>query len=349
MTLQAGLGAVVSNQKNLIAIQDTIIWGFSACKHANGRDWWVVALKDSSNMIYKVLITPNGISSITTQQVNMPVPVHANASQPSFSPDGTKFAFKSGRGGPNAYHDVRIFSFDRCTGMFDSSGYVIRNNEFGFGLAFSPNSKYLYHSSFDKVYQLDTDAPNISLTDTTIAVFDGYCYPYGSLCTDFWLMYLAANSKIYITSSNFVIDLHYINSPDSAGIACDVQQHALHLPCFYARGNVNHPNYYLGPITGSVCDSLGLSIQEINHEFRFRVYPNPVLNNTLNIGYLLPQNQNGLFQVYDVTGKVVFKYSLPPWSNEQSFTLPGLSDGIYNCVITSGSTRVSKKIAVMGE
>ena len=57
-----------------------------------------------------------------------------------------------------------------------------------------------------------------------------------------------------------------------------------------------------------------------------------------------PQNKSGLFQIYDVTGKVVFRYTLPPWSNEQSFKLPELSDGVYSCVITSGMERVSRKI-----
>ncbi|MEO8150421.1 MAG: T9SS type A sorting domain-containing protein, partial [Bacteroidia bacterium] len=78
-------------------------------------------------------------------------------------------------------------------------------------------------------------------------------------------------------------------------------------------------------------------------------------NNVLNIGYLLPTSthfgtlseQGGLFQIYDITGKVVFKYPLPQWSNEQSFKLPQLADGVYNAVIISGNQRVSKTIAVI--
>ncbi|MBK9423786.1 MAG: T9SS type A sorting domain-containing protein [Bacteroidetes bacterium] len=54
-------------------------------------------------------------------------------------------------------------------------------------------------------------------------------------------------------------------------------------------------------------------------------------------------------RVVDVTGKVVFKYLLPPWSNEQSLKLPQLANGVYNCVITSDDKRVSKKIAVIAK
>ncbi len=38
MNLHGGLGAVVQGQKNLIAINDTLIPGMAACQHANGRD-----------------------------------------------------------------------------------------------------------------------------------------------------------------------------------------------------------------------------------------------------------------------------------------------------------------------
>jgi hypothetical protein len=47
MTLDSGLGGVI--QKNTSIFQDSISWGITACRHANGRDWWVVALKDNSD------------------------------------------------------------------------------------------------------------------------------------------------------------------------------------------------------------------------------------------------------------------------------------------------------------
>jgi hypothetical protein len=103
-----------------------------------------------------------------------------------------------------------------------------------------------------------------------------------------------------------------------------------------ARGNVNHPNYYLGRLQGSPCDTLQwTNIQEQEFDFRFRIYPNPVTSNSLHIGYLLPQNKQGVFLIYGVTGKVVFKYSLPQWSNEQQLTLPKLANGVYSAAIIS--------------
>ncbi|MBK7856674.1 MAG: T9SS type A sorting domain-containing protein [Bacteroidetes bacterium] len=293
------------------------------------------------------MFTPAGIASITSQTVNMPQPTYGNAGQPCFSPDGTKFAWKNGFTQFGAFHDVRILSFDRCTGNFDSLGYAIHYNYYGFGLSFSSNSRYLYYSSGGYIYQLDTNAPNITSTDTLVAAYDGYCYPYNFSCTNFWLMYLAANGKIYITSSNYVIDLHYINFPDSSGTACDVVQHGLRVPSYTFRGGLNHPNYYLGCDTTSGCICY-TGVQNIaQHDFRFRIYPNPTKNNQLSIGYLLPQNKSGTFQIFDVTGKLIFNYNLPPWSNEQSLKLPELGGGVYQCVVRSDEYFSSKKLAVI--
>ena len=55
-TLNNNLGGVLNGQKNLIALQDTFIGGMAACRHANGRDWWIIAPKDSSNKLFKILL-----------------------------------------------------------------------------------------------------------------------------------------------------------------------------------------------------------------------------------------------------------------------------------------------------
>jgi hypothetical protein len=89
--------------------------------------------------------------------------------------------------------------------------------------------------------------------------------------TNFWFMYLAANGKIYISSGNGVVDYHYISYPDSAGMACDVHLHDLHLPCYSFRGNVYHPNYYLGcDTTQTTCPCLATGINDVKqHDFKF--------------------------------------------------------------------------------
>ncbi|MBL7928624.1 MAG: hypothetical protein JNL47_03980, partial [Bacteroidia bacterium] len=67
ITMDSGLGAIT--EKNDTLIVDQLSMGIAACKHANGRDWWVIAQKDSSDIVYKILLTPNGVESIATQNL----------------------------------------------------------------------------------------------------------------------------------------------------------------------------------------------------------------------------------------------------------------------------------------
>ena len=342
LTLDNGLGGVI--QKNQIALQDNIGWGIAACKHSNGRDWWIVTVKNNSNLIYKILLTPIGISSITTQNLGI---THLETTNPIFSNDGKKFAYRHYTGTTGNFNNqVRLWDFDRCNGNFSNMTLIQWQHSIpGLGLSFSPNSKYIYTTTFDRVYQINADTSDVQASLKIVAINDGYYSPQPPFQTDFWLTYLAANSKIYISSGNGVIDMHYINYPDSGGVACEVQQHALHLPNYYVRGHVNHPNYYLGCDT--TCTPCLVSVNEIEHDFKCSVSPNPT-NGYLKLIYMLPQNKEGKLEIIDITGKIIYQMRLPQWSTLQQINLPGyISNGIYNCVITSDGRRVSKKVAVI--
>jgi hypothetical protein len=349
MTLDSGRGAVT--QKNQVAFNDSLIFGITACKHANGRDWWVAVLKDSSDIIYTLLLTPNGITNIQQQHLN--VPLHSSFSSiQTFSPDGTKYAYtvSSPTGNMNYPYnrDLRILDFDRCSGLF-SNPYVINLNDtfFGVGLAFSSNSRFLYTTKAWQISQFDLQAPSIIASRQIVAIYD---FNTSGGITDFGYIYLAANGKIYITSTSSTTSFSVINHPDSTGIACNVLQHAIQSPCYLGIHHVNHPNYYLGCDTSqTTCPCLTTGINEVaGHDFKFSISPNPS-GGYLKIMYLLPQNQKGLFEVFDITGKKVFSYALLPWSTLQQFDLRFLSGGIYNCMITSGNERVSKKLVVVND
>ncbi|MEP7171443.1 MAG: T9SS type A sorting domain-containing protein [Bacteroidota bacterium] len=348
MNVAGGLGGVDTLLKNVILFHDTISWGLSACKHANGRDWWIVAIKDNSDLIYKILVTPSGITNIATQHLGI-APSPGAVMQLTFSQDGTMFICSLTNGGTIVEDFVRLLDFDRCSGMFSNPRVIdVADGGIGWGLAFSATGNYVYACSSVHIFQIDVN----SLTVDTVATYDGYISPPTQTCcpTTFWNMYLAANGKIYITSGSGVQHVHEMNYPDSAGIACDVQQHAINLGYAQLRAVPNHPNYYLGCDSTSGCPCLTTGLINLSQkDFRFLIYPNPVTDGFLNIGYLLPQNESGAFQIYDITGKVVFKYTLPQWSNEQIFLLPKLSDGVYNCVITSGMERVNKKLAIINQ
>jgi DNA-binding beta-propeller fold protein YncE len=343
--LDSGRGGVVS--KNNVILTDTLGSGIGICKHSNGRDWWVIFTKDNSSFIYEILFDNNGISLMNTQNLGF-VPFNdGNVSQLTFSPDGTKFISSTYDNPQSRNSSIVLSRFNRCTGMFSNTvALPLTSGEYLWGLAFSPSGKYAYAASSNYIYQIDADT--YTLVDT-VATFDGFISPGPNCCyTSFWNLYLAADGKIYVTSGSSVRHFSVINSPDSAGIACDIQQHSIFIGNYaHLRAVPNHPNYYLGCDTTLGCPCLTTGIDEAHgHDFKFSVSPNPT-SGQLKIMYLLPQNKSGKLELFDINGRRVYEMNLPPWSTLQQLDVSFLSGGVYNCVIKAGEFRVNKKLVVV--
>ncbi|MBK8872726.1 MAG: hypothetical protein IPN13_01955 [Bacteroidetes bacterium] len=209
-----------------------------------------------------------------------------------FSTRGDKMMYclprDQGSGGSVANGSVLIFDFNRCTGTISNMNSIEPSpNSYLWGLAFSASGNLAYACNSNFIFQIDMNDFSVD----TVAQYDGFISPVGSTCcgTTFMNMYLAANGKIYVTSGSGVQHIHEINYPDSAGIACDVQQHAIDLGYAQLRSVPNHPNYYLGCDTTLGCPCLTTGIEEVGgHKFQFNVAPNPTSGN-FKITYLLPK------------------------------------------------------------
>lgn len=92
----------------------------------------------------------------------------------------------------------------------------------------------------------------------------------------------------------------------------------------------NHPNYFLGPVLGSVCDSLPhVGVAEHSNQILFKAYPNPS-NGKFTLQFPA-QSVQGVCEVYDVNGKCVFKESVAQWSQYKRVDVSDKSSGIYFC------------------
>jgi hypothetical protein len=338
MSLDGGLGGVVI--KNQVLISDTLNVGkITAVRHANGRDWWVVCHKVNTNIFYRLLLTPAGVSLDGTQSIGVIRP--RDVGQVCYSPDGSKFAYYWGQ----FDQDLEIFDFDRCTGLFSDPVQILISdaNTMG-GVAFSPNGRYLYVSSVEDVYQYDTEAPDIAASMVHIAEWDGFYSPFPPFATLFDIAQLAPDGKVYISTGNGTQHLHVIHNPDEPGVACNMEQHSLELPRYFMNSLPNHPNYHLGPIDGSVCDSLGITVNvsEASLQDRVRVQPNPS-NGAFGINY--PAHaQPGLLEVLDATGRVAYQHRLSAWSTVHQVDLAGQPAGMYHCRLSWGTRSTSVRV-----
>ena len=272
MNQNGGLGAVVN--KNTILYTDTMSPGrITACRHANGRDWWITVRKFRSLKLIEFLYTPFGIQGPFYGYLS--VKRDLNGGQSAFNPQGTKYAYFE------SYKGLELADFDRCTGQVSNQILCEINDSsvYGAGACFSSNGRFLYIATVDHLYQYDTWSTNVDSSRILIAVADGFADPLTSNITLFWLMALGPDGKIYMSTASSTPYLHVINSPDSLGLACDFCQHCIALPIVNAFTMPNFPNYLLGAEVGSVCDSLTSSINDLKNLTQdIILFPNPAIN-----------------------------------------------------------------------
>ncbi len=344
MKLNGGHGEVI--QKNqLVKIGQNYEFP-AATRHANGRDWWVVSPELYQNKIFTCLVTPYGVADTTTQTIGYkpPAPDSIGVGQNFFSPDGTTYVDLDFLNG------VRIYDFDRCTGMLSNFRQIPASiAPKTLGGAISPNSRYLYITADDAylVLQFDLQANDIAASMDTVAVYDGFMQgPFESIFT---FMRLAPDGKIYINTNTR--HFHVINSPDTKGLDCDVRQHYLPLPQEPLLIPV-YPNYRLGPIDGSPCDTLGLDVAAGEEQApeeetsNFSIAPNPA-QELLNLTGQVPLHGDTTWELFNSLGGNAMKIRLPPGSQHQTIALHGLAVGIYYYKVASdGKTVQSGKLII---
>ena len=252
MSVNGGLGKVIS--RNDPVIGDTLDVGkITAVKHANGRDWWVLVWKYNSDSVYRILMGNNGVQFIGTQSVQAEWQGLTSHGQVAFSPDGTKYVTIKARALEGAW--AEFYDFNRCTGMLARTHqHFLPDFINSPGIAISPNSRFAYVSATEKIYQVDLWGGNYEFV--LLDEFDGYGQPFVSCA--FYQLQLALDGKIYGSAPCSMPFLHVVEFPNKKAPACDFRQRGFGLPTLNCTTIPNHPNYRLGPLDGSPCDTLGL-------------------------------------------------------------------------------------------
>lgn len=336
MSLDGGLGGLA--YKNINCIEDTFTLGrITACRHANGRDWWLVNHKFESDKYFITLVTPDSVYEAKEQNIGHPI-IYDAVGMACFSPDGSKYAIV----GTDPDDTLDIFSFDRCDGSLSNLVSVILPDYSYQSCSFSSNSRFLYVASYQHLYQLDMQASDIPSSILEIGTMTDSTYFITPLFSN---MVLAPDNKIYISTYGSTPFLHVIEYPDSFGVACSYNQEGLVLPTYNTASVSNAPNYDLGPLVGSPCDTLYLGeVSTINKNTTFRISPNPV-SDWLNIVY--SSKEDGVLNLLDVSGKKVAGVSLFRYYKNRLLNISQLRTGVYLAVVTqNGRTIWSEKVVV---
>ena len=342
MSLNNGKGK--SKDNYIIEYPDNVKgYNLSACKHANGKDWWIINLSYNSKKFYRLLLTKNGISG-PWEQLNGPErDTLDELGQSVFSPDGKKYAciyLASGK--------AWIMNFDRNTGLFSNLqilDFETKKDWHLRGVAFSPNNKYLYVAADYFLYQYNTDTSDVQSSKILIDSNDGYGLPDWPYFITFGIEQLGPDGKIYIGQLlGSLRQWSIINKPDEKGIACDFKQHSLLFPVYSIPTPPIQPNFRLGPDTTTSIKQIPIYQVEMKSWYNssFKIIKCWLQH--------LPQ-EKGFYNitVNDITGRTLksLKITNPQYQEDISLDGSALVPGVYIVnFIDHGRVLVSRKLFI---
>ncbi|MBK7357797.1 MAG: T9SS type A sorting domain-containing protein [Saprospiraceae bacterium] len=259
MTKNNGKGKMIKRRVRIL--QDTLDdTGLSAIKHANGRDWWLICCKDTRLEYFVFLVSPSGAQ--LKHRFDFPkIKSRGEAGQNVFSSDGKLFA--SARvDRPKAFYYLNWFNFDRCSGIL--SDYVniklpFQPQQWYAGAMFSKNDAYFYYACVDTLYQFEV-FNGLPQNRKVVDYYDGYREVIGpnfTASTEFGPLSYAPDGKAYMNEILGFRSMHTLHEPDLPTPLCNFKQHDIYCPTMKISIPV-FPNFRLGPIDGSSCDTLGI-------------------------------------------------------------------------------------------
>lgn len=311
-----GLGAVIA--KNDTFYQGiTRTGGMAACKHANGRDWWIVIGGRNNNLYRKFLLTPNGISDTLLQYIGPYYNGPADNSYSRFSLDETRYVTGAIGG------KITVMDFDRCNGEFSNPIIISNKNPPATGSGgmaeFSPNGRFIYVS--DRLYLNQYDLTSANPQDS-VRVFSCGCTD-GAQLNQFSI---ATDGRIYgSTWAGGFQFLHVINNPDELGLNCNFVYGGQPTLSDNSINVSNTANPRLGALIGSGCDTIitGISPRPKGEGAEVRIQPNPA-DKAFYIE--MPQQGNYVFDLINEQGQTVERRET---HQVDIINVQGVESGVY--------------------
>jgi hypothetical protein len=254
------------SKKNTVLLDGNLGWP-TACKHGNGRDWWITIHQLSRPKMLTFLLTSDGIQGPYEHPfaLGSGFPVFESRGKSCFSPNGEYFIRHDGVNG------IRIFNFNRCTGTFFNQRIVeYLDGRYTWSATFSDDSHFLYLQNQNVIYTIDMyNINNIQVMDT-VGVFNrSYCdYPFN---TKIFLMQEAPDGKIYgCGNAGSSLCMSRVEKPKLPAPANEVAYGGFELTRWNSSTICHVPHYRLGEYEGSPCDTL--NFQQPGDGFHKSVY-----------------------------------------------------------------------------
>jgi len=310
-------------EKKLMSEEIMIPGRVTAGLHADGDKWWTWSHGYETDRFYKFLIGGDTIQGPFIQDIGPEAnTTELDGGQTAFSPNMEMLALNS-RGG------ILLFDFDNATGILSNYQVIpyfgMENPK---GLVFSPDSRFIYVSTADNLYQIDLNPPPGEEQVVHIAYVwepDETGWPIG-----IGEMFIGPDCRIYVAPASSTYYIHTIHLPNEKGIACQFQKKAIRMPTNLLFRFPNLPMYRFN----GACDPdiewgfpTSVAPEPEAAATMLRVYPNPARDEV--VVELAEGNGYQALQICDLTGRIVRTYALEEGQRQLHLDLSGLLPGLY--------------------
>ncbi len=329
MDITVGIGGDVIDKNKLYFDRDTVMWGFfTAMKHKNKQDWWIIQPLVNDSTFLTFLLDKNGINRMPDQNTHQYFDDFRSSAggMAKFSPDGTKYALYT-------YQDqLHVYDFDRATGILSNHQKIVVFSDstlnFGpfCGIEWSPSSRFIYTSSHRFLHQVDMWSGDPAANVTLIDKYNGTQDPFS---THINFMAQGPDCRIYVYPKNGTYSIHVINKPDELGKACDFVQNGIKLP--YPNGNGTVPNFPRFRVDEvDKCDPTISSVfgESVYFRRKLDVFPSPSAG-TYQIR-MPDEGNDGFLMVTDLQGKFILKLEINNFQHIREIDISDQPSGRYN-------------------
>ncbi len=314
--------------KNHVLLTDTSSMGdMQACRHANGRDWWIIKPDIWENKYFIGLLTPQGLTMNPITLANVPSALRTNTSS-KFNIQGSKYIHFTGAPGKT----IHEFDFDRCTGTLSnfvlhdiSDSLSIINNSLG-RISISPDGSkfYIMRSNTVAFDSMDQGLFQVDLATDSMKLISryGYC---PQMTPNGKNIYFADDSLL--APNQWLTRTSVITNPNASFNELNILKfHYTHPNSTFGAAPNNFAYMRLGADTLSICDSLSVITKRNGKQNQnsLVVFPNPATH------YLQIEVQEQGTTQYKIIN--YFGQVLQLWQNNQitqKIELSNLNNGFY--------------------
>ncbi len=297
----------------------------TACIHVDNNKWWTGMIGYNTNKFYWFLVGgQDTVQGPIVQEIGVPlINNDIGISQSAFSPDATMLASNA-----DVLKQIYLYGFDNATGEMSNPQeipYPAGVDDIGLGVGFSFDSRLIYATTNNDLYQIDLQDNNSIEHIAHHASLDEDNWP-----VNMGNITLGPDCRMYIGPGSTTYYIHVVHHPNEKGAACGFEARALRSP---ANIDIDIPNLPMYRFNGA-CDSTIQfpykdTVSATVHDFKdggVKLFPNPV-QDYVTVSFPVQPPAGASLQIFDGLGRPCFKRTLPALNNV--FNTVGMAPGLY--------------------